>query len=199
MTDDTGDTEALDALCDRLRRWDITDDDKALCAAVITALRHRLKEADARAEAETAALTADLDWLKRSIFGGSNYHPSAVVGQLAEMAQSLRAACEGGQETIARLTAERDASVAGAVRVKPLVWEECSTGPRLVKQSATAFGSYRVTQRFSPETFFHVETPDGAAFNADCLASAQATAQADYEARILAALEPAKIVEGAGE
>ena len=84
---------------------------------------------------------------------------------------------------IARLTAERDAALAGAVKVKPLVWVAHSRG---VLTARTAFGTgYSVADsqwNYGPTmVWFHAERGDEAA---------QAAAQADYEARILASIQP---------
>lgn len=49
-----------------------------------------------------ARLTAELDWLKRSIFGSADYHPSLIVGQFAEMAQTTN---EARKHAIARAEA----------------------------------------------------------------------------------------------
>jgi len=68
---------------------------------------------DAEKEATIARLTAELAWLKRSIFGSADYHPSLIVGQFAEMAQTAN---EARKHAIARadrieaLIAERDAA-----------------------------------------------------------------------------------------
>lgn len=60
--------------------------------------------------AEVARLTADLDWLKRSIFGSANYHPCLLTGNFAEMAQTTEAArvgalarAEAAEAEVARL------------------------------------------------------------------------------------------------
>jgi len=94
---------------------------------------------------------------------------------------------------IARLTAERDAAMAGRVKVKPLVWEAFS----YVSYTAhTAFGEYVVEvdeddNRWGmwpphfggcePKSWHELED------------AAKAAAQADYEARILTTLEPQPI------
>ena len=105
---------------------------------------------------------------------------------------------------VARLTAERDAAqsdaeawarkcaaademldaaLAGAVKVKPLVWAAHSRG---VLTARTAFGTgYSVADsqwNYGPTmVWFHAERGDEAA---------KAAAQADYDARILAAIQP---------
>lgn len=53
-------------------------------------------------DATIARLTAELDWLKRSIFGSADYHPSLTVGQFAEMAQTTN---EARKHAIARAEA----------------------------------------------------------------------------------------------
>lgn len=59
-----------------------------------------------------ARLTADLDWLKRSIFGSADYHPSLTIGCFAEMAQTTEAARKGGLDRAEKAEAERDAALA---------------------------------------------------------------------------------------
>lgn len=66
-------------------------------------------------KAEVARLTADLDWLKRSIFGSANYHPCLLTGNFAEMAQTTEAArvgalarAEAAEAEVERLRAENE-------------------------------------------------------------------------------------------
>ena len=49
---------------------------------------------------------ADLEWLKRSIFGSANYHPSLAVGNFAEMAQITEAARQGSLDRAEAAEAE---------------------------------------------------------------------------------------------
>ena len=75
----------------------------------------------------------------------------------------------------------------GRVRVKALEWVECKDGtlhdPHCQYELETDGGMWRVTKAVT----------GGGSYVADCdtLAAAKAAAQADYKARILAALDPA--------
>ncbi len=88
---------------------------------------------------------------------------------------------------IARLTSERDAALAGAVRVKKLVWSGDSP---LRSEAFTAFGDYVVTARH--DGVWRLLTPTAVEWvSYGKQETAQAAAQADHEARIRAAIEPA--------
>ena len=93
--------------------------------------------------------------------------------------------CRENQKTAAMLRACK-----GRVRVKPLEWAECNTGNWKRGHCFTA----RSMVDFAPLAIH--KKHDGWWLNKDChtydtLEAAKAAAQADYEARILAALEPA--------
>lgn len=88
---------------------------------------------------------------------------------------------------IARLTAERDAALAGAVRVKKLVWSGDSP---LRSEAFTAFGDYVVTARH--DGVWRLLTPTAVEWVSYVKQeTAKAAAQADHDARIRAAIEPA--------
>jgi hypothetical protein len=76
------------------------------------------------------------------------------------------------------------------MRVKPLVWDDWSSGHRLRLDAPTRFGAYTIMQMHFPEMHFKIETPNRQTLSAESLNAAKAAAQADYEARIMAALEP---------
>ena len=100
---------------------------------------------------------------------------------------------------IARLTAERDAALAGAVKVKPLVWFETQSEiPHHAWEAWTGFGRWVIFLRFQS---MNAATYWIFSLGYPTLEAAQAAAQADYAARILAALEdtgePALIREAA--
>jgi hypothetical protein len=84
---------------------------------------------------------------------------------------------------------------APAVKVKPLVWEEWGVKHRRVFAAQTAIGYYCVTELFFPETYFQIETPNGKTLTESTADAAKAAAQADYEARILAATETIPVAE----
>ena len=96
---------------------------------------------------------------------------------------------------IARLIAERDAALAGAVKVKPLVWENFDAWTYWAK---CAFGTYRAQerngvwkatlQRGDNTELIYEYTTDG--LTPGDFEAAQVAAQADYDARILTAIQP---------
>jgi len=73
---------------------------------------------------------------------------------------------------------------AAGVAVKPLEWADWSARHRIM---VTAEG-YRITQRHFPDMHFCVERNGKDNMTAPTLEAAKAAAQADYEARVLAAL-----------
>ena len=109
---------------------------------------------------------------------------------------------------VARLTAERDAALAGAVKVKPLVWFDA---PNIcTREKADALGGHYSLVEFdagTDEAHFAVNIDlGGLAFvfilepdpfggrrpkQFPTLDAAKAAAQADYDARILSAIQPA--------
>lgn len=79
--------------------------------------------------------------------------------------------------------------------MKPLgPWGNWSASHRIVLEAQTSAGLYRITQRFFPEDRFALELPSNDVRYHSTLAAAQAAAEADYRARIAAALDLDKIV-----
>lgn len=97
------------------------------------------------------------------------------------------------RELEAEVAALREAR---GVRVKPMVWEDWSAKHRTNHTADTPFGRYGVMQFHFPDMHFKIEPPTAKPFIADTLDAAKAAAQADYERRILAALEPAPVTVG---
>jgi len=95
---------------------------------------------------------------------------------------------------IARLTAERDAALAGAVKVRPLVWVDFHD--RGAKAHAWNEANYMI-QKWSDGRWEISAGDPGystSIYGTDrfypTIEAAKAAAQADYEARILAAIQP---------
>jgi hypothetical protein len=176
--------EALDALQERLRRieWGVTgepcaagnvDETAALEAdTAITALRAQLAEVEAERDAAIAAMSEAAR--KRG----------EAEGKLA--ASEMAGVVEGWRDRALKAEARLATARADAVRVKPLVWK---TG-----QALTSTGNYIVVQEdWDQEPFWFVlrnGKPAGKLGEHSTEEAAKAAAQADYEARILAALEP---------
>lgn len=104
---------------------------------------------------------------------------------------------------IARLTAERNAALAGGVKVKPLVWEPHPFSQSTIEECAIADAPFKQRYQIQRDpwatTYIAMLYPripisDSTLWweskgHAD-MASAREAAQADYEARILAAIQP---------
>lgn len=105
--------------------------------------------------AEVERLQADMNWLKRSIFGSADYHPSLPIGCFAEMAQTTEAARKGAmaraERAEAALATERESAdrLAGnlenCMKVLPVAdrriccsgaWEHCGCMGATVHQEA---------------------------------------------------------------
>lgn len=88
-------------------------------------------------------------------------------------------------DEIERLTRERDAALAGAVRVKSLVWKKRDIDIHLAQ-------NYRITPFYGqgPAAYYLARGSDMIA-HGDTVDDLKSTAQADHEARIRAAIEPA--------
>ena len=87
---------------------------------------------------------------------------------------------------IARLTAERDAALAGAVKVKPLVWFDVEKSRYGGKYTADGY-----TIRYIEGLWLlDFAGQSKAIWRFPTLDAAKAAAQADYYARILAAIQP---------
>ena len=74
-------------------------------------------------------------------------------------------------------------------KVKPLEWDDWSEPHKYWYYSETSFGRYSIRQAFFQESCFVVVTPTELRISENTLEDAKAAAQADYERRILAALE----------
>ncbi len=95
------------------------------------------------------------------------------------------------EAALADMTQQRDAAMAGAVRVKPLVWVKHPSVD--IWRADTAFGTYKVfglgpTQSWDFDSFSDLN--DKTSKSAESVTAAKAAAQADYNARILSALTP---------
>ena len=87
---------------------------------------------------------------------------------------------------IARLTAERDAALAGAVKVKPLVWFEVEKSRYGGKYTADGY-----TIRYIEGLWLlDFAGQSKAIWRFPTIEAAKAAAQTDYDARILAAIQP---------
>lgn len=77
------------------------------------------------------------------------------------------------------------------LQVTPLVWQDSlvSNGKRQITYAVTPLVTYRITQKFFPETFFSIELVDGGFLSATTFELAKAAAQADHERRIYDALQ----------
>lgn len=121
-------------------------------------------------------------------FLGLSYERQAVLREDKWML--AEAAYNSAQSEIARLTAERDAALAGVVMVKPLVWFEVELPSRGGgKYTAEGYTVRRIEGVWLLD-FSGQSRSDWRFGSADL---AKAAAQADYETRILAALEPQPI------
>ena len=107
--------------------------------------------------------------------------------KLEAMARFVEVCIRNGHHPELADAAEMLRACKGRVRVKPLEWFECKDGtlhdPHCQYELETDGGMWRVTKAVT----------GGGSYVSDCdtLAAAKAAAQADYERRILAALDPA--------
>lgn len=92
----------------------------------------------------------------------------------------------------ARHEAEVQTAMAGAVRVKPLAWADCTFCGQSASYAETEFGSWMVVGYSGRDGRWAHMDPTGNDSDDDWITKeeAQAAAQADYDARIRAALEP---------
>ena len=82
-----------------------------------------------------------------------------------------------------------DKLAAAGLRVKPLEWKDWSARHRVIVVAQ----EYTITQRHFPDMHFVIERLGRKPLPpSDTLEAAKAAAQADYEARILSAVEEAK-------
>ena len=125
-------------------------------------------------------------------FGEDRFHSTFPMKGLTEYVRAdLYAALEA---EIARLTAERDAALAKAVKVKPLVWVDFHD--RGAKAHAWNEANYMI-QKWSDGRWEISASYPGystSIYGTDrfypTIEAAKAAAQADYEARILDAIQP---------
>lgn len=149
------------------------------------AARGRWREAYDAAEAALRKVTAERDTAIGNLFI-MRVERNDAEGHEAETANELRTVRARTEAEVSALRAELDAARG---RVKPLVWREVNDGNR---RKGEVFGT-RSPVSFAPITAH--KKHDGWWLSADCktyptLEAAKSAAQADYTARILAALEP---------
>ena len=111
----------------------------------------------------------------------SDSAPRTVIGQTAADARR--------DAEIARLTAERDAALAGAVKAKPLVWNTVERRYQMFQARSLGL-VYEAS--CDPDMGWAWAQGDGLVdfVKAANEEAAKSAAQADYEARILAAIQP---------
>ena len=172
---------------------DWTDGYAAACGAAadrIRALTHTdaLSRIEAQAEARGMRKAAEaISALPTPTQEGTiEGHEQAyrAVAALADRITALEAA-------IADMTQQRDAAMAGAVKVKPLVWVKHPSVD--IWRADTAFGTYKVfglgpTPSWDFDSFSDLN--DKTSKSAESVTAAKAAAQADYNSRILSALTP---------
>lgn len=91
--------------------------------------------------------------------------------------------------TIRALMAERDAAMAGSLRIKPMEWTQVATfGPGKVFDAVSAGHVYRITQQ--TDGMCCLTDPQCSSPSHLCLEGAQKAAEALSKARILSAIEP---------
>lgn len=129
----------------------------------------------------------------------------------SQLADVFRLAYWHREAIVARLTAERDAALAGAVKVKPLVWEPHPFSQSTIEECAIADAPFKQRYQIQRDpwatTYIAMLYPripisDSTLWweskgHAD-MASAREAAQADYEARIRALLPPADLAAKIG-
>lgn len=142
--------------------WAVRYDDYA-------ALQSRVAELEAEQERDHENINIKADFIEKTI------NQLAAEQARAEAAEAL-------------LPEAVKAWMLEGVKVKPLVWEDWSARHRTNVTAMTEFGRYGVMQLHFPELHFKIEPPHGKPSSADTLEAAKAAAQADYEARIRAAL-----------
>lgn len=84
------------------------------CKRILERATRRQAAALTALQADNERLRADLEWLKRSIFGSANYWPSLPTANFAEMAQTTEAARKGALARAEKAEAEREAWKANA-------------------------------------------------------------------------------------
>jgi len=163
-------------------------------------------------DTSTAAVTALMDgvtegpWTTGKVLfdcvfaGGEVVSAGGSEGPKAEANARFIAAA---RQLVPALLAERDAAMAGAVKVKPLVWKPHPCSQSTIEECAIADAPFKHRYQIQRDpwatTYIAMLYPripisDSTLWweskgHAD-MASAREAAQADYEARILAALQP---------
>jgi hypothetical protein len=161
-------------------------------AGIIAELRAELAQArdDAQAavaRAEKAEQERVTEWNRRRDAEGSRNAAFAACDTMRAERDRLAAANVALEAKLARLVGSRD-----AVRVKPLEWghgeAHCPLGVYKIDSGQASGGGRWWSWALNPDEsdpFFMWQNAN----NADSEEAAKAAAQADYEARILAALE----------
>jgi hypothetical protein len=175
--------------------------------AIMSGVDSEARKAAARIR-ELEAQTALLQSIVAGLASGdmdrmaSSWH--AIGFEMGKLAASVRVAdaearaarAEGILTGMGIMGAEPSAaqSPAPAVKVKPLVWEEWVDAPVRVLSAQTVIGRYKVQERANGAGWMLV-FPNGNLTNRDTEEAAKAAAQADYDARILAAIEAVPAAE----
>jgi len=159
----------------------------------LDALQERLKahdshpeSASAQADAVIAALRAQLADAQAALDAAEIEHGITSNGNLWRFWSKKASDLAKGNTT---LRAQLATARADAVRVKPLVWELHINDKFHVELAFTILGRYKV-QRTTGLDYAILCDPSGKISRHKNIEAAKAAAQADYEARIVAALEP---------
>lgn len=128
--------------------------------------------------------------------------PSVSIAALSEVQaelnralaqiESLDAECDRRHAALEQMQAERDAALAGAVKVRPLVWKDGNFCGQQESYADTEFGSFMVVACIGLGGRWAYTDPSGDDSEDDWVSAvaAKAAAQADYEARINASIQP---------
>jgi hypothetical protein len=128
---------------------------------------------------------------KKGVSDGNDFE-ATMIGWFAN---AIMAGVDSEARKAAARIRELEAQLAApAVKVKPLVWEDWADVPVRVASAQTILGRYKVQERASGAGWMLV-FPNGNLTNRDTIEAAKAAAQADYEARILAAIEAVPVAE----
>ena len=130
-------------------------------------------------------------------FGEDRFHTTRPMKGLTEYVRAdLHATLEAA---LADMTQQRDAAMAGAVKIKPLIWDEThedrgdgSSEHNGGYEADSAFGVYEIGMGFGSDSYYwSVQDGSGNEIGSfDDPDNAKAAAQAHYNARILSALTP---------
>ena len=175
---------------------------RAYALALEQELRDRAR-LTAERDAEIARLTAERRMIiSHATMGGTDGDGLSVNAVSVQITALRNELYQDGKSRAEKAEAERDAAMAGAVRVRPLVWAEVcerrsDEDPREEHtggyEADCGFGAYVIDIGFGSDCYYwSVMSPDqfdiGSDF--DNPEAAKAAAQADYDARILAAIQP---------